>query len=237
MDFERFDRATALSKAGRLEDALREFVTLAAQSSDDDEERLAILYQANCLLHLNRVVEARQLWSEATARQSSPYSEVLDAKLCVVEGNREDAVRKLRDFLDVHEDLRSEGEWSAYAGAQDELGRLLFELERYEEAIKPLEGSLAAGGAGEGRQICFYLGVCHLMNERWKDAEKRLLESLPPDCTDSWWVQAQYYLGRLYYNTGEYSKAKRSLEMCRNFMDQSDGAFKGKVLEWLAKIP
>jgi len=162
---------------------------------------------------------------------------VLDASLCVAEGKPEEAVKKLKNFLIDHVDLRSASEWNAYSGAQDDLGRLLFKMERYREAVDPLEGALASTKAGEGWQICFYLGVCHLFNGKLEEAEAKLIASLPANRSDPWWVQAQYYLGCVYFKQGSYLKARWAFEASLSFVDDSDAELKEKVLSWLAKIP
>jgi len=237
MDFERFDRASALYDLGRAQDALREFEALAEQASSEDDRCLALLYKANCLEDLGRVSEARQFWLQATAIRTSPYSEVLDASLCIAEGKPEEALKKLKNFLIDHVDLQSASEWNAYSGAQNELGRLLFNMERYREAVGPLEGALASTRAGQRWQICFYLGVCHLFNGKLEEAEAKLIESLPANRSDPWWVQAQYYLGCVYFKQGSYLKARWSFEASLSFIDDSDTDFKEKVLSWLGKIP
>jgi len=238
MDFERFDRASALCDSGETEESMREFEALALQATNDDERGLAIHYQANSALLLGRVKEARKLWLRATTMGTGPFSDALDARLCIAEGRSEEAVQKLTTFLRTYVELRSPGNWNAYADAQRDLGRLLFNLERFPEALGPLNGALELAEEGDRRkEICFYLGVCHYFDGKLEEAETKLIESLPADRSDQWWVHAQFYLGCVYYKQRSYLKARWSFEASLSFIDDSDTELKEKVLKWLAAIP
>jgi len=106
MDTERFARAVALRDGGKEEDALREFEALASRATDAFYKGSLLLNQANCLWRLGRLEEAREQWSQATAIWRTPFTEFLDACMCVTEGKSEEAVDKLMVFLKSHIDLK-----------------------------------------------------------------------------------------------------------------------------------
>jgi len=233
MDFERFDRANSLSRSGQLETASQEFEALAQEAEDQDDKNLALFYQAGCLQGLGRISEARRLWSVVTAFRTSPGTEVLDASLCISEGKQTEALQKLTRFLEDHVDLRIPGEWNAYSDAQYELGKLLFSLERDEEAIKPLEGVLASAKGDEGRYVRYLLGLCYYTLELLDKAEEYLL-SVEMSGADSWWVRANFYLGCIYFKKGNSRKAKKSFEVCERFKAELDPELRPTLARWLS---
>jgi len=211
MDSERFERAITLRDAGREEDALREFEALADLASDTQEKGSLIANQATCFWRLGRLKEARQRLSEAAGLWTNLYTEFVDACLSVAEGKNDDALRKLTLFLENHADIKQSSDQDIYVDAQDELGRLLFDLGRYADAVSPLEGALSLAEGDLRKKLCFYLGACHYKNEHWQAAEEKLIESLPVDHADPWWAQAQYYRGVCHYKTGKLEAAEWEL--------------------------
>ena len=122
-----------------------------------------------------------------------------------------------------------------YADAQKRLGLLLFELDRFTEAVHPLQEALKLAKGDKHRSLCFYLGVCHLRNENLDMAEEKLIQSLPADYLDPLWSQAQYNLGSLYFQRGAYLSAKRAFELCETLIDNADVEMKESVSIWLTK--
>jgi tetratricopeptide (TPR) repeat protein len=211
VDFERFQRAIGLRDSGGEEAALHEFEALVSSESDSYDKASLLLNQANCLWRLGRLREARERLAESMSLWATPFAEFLDACLCISEGKKEEAVRKLTTFLVNRTALRESGDEDTYGAAQDELGRLLFELGRYADAIGPLEGALTLADEDQRKMLCFYLGVCQYENRHWQAAEQRLIESLPTDHRDPWWRQAQFYLGLCHFATGDLETAEREL--------------------------
>ena len=154
--------------------------------------------------------------------------------MCVTEGKSEEAVDKLRAFLRSHTDLKESDRQKVYFDAQDELGQLLFNLGRHAEAVDPLEGALTIAEGDHRKTLCYYLGVCHYSTGKWKAAESELIQSLPENRHDPWWVHAQYHLGCSYFQRHAYLDAKQAFELCDCFMDEADTEMKQNVSRWLA---
>lgn len=213
MKEERFNNAWVLRDSGKDAEALREFEALSGLASDDSERRALLLQQANCLWRLNRTKEARDRLSEAEALGINPSAKLMDARLCIAEGNPDEAVRRLLLFLRGYAELKHSREADTYVDAQEELGRLLVDLGRYAQAVEPLRDASSVGVAEETqrRRLCFYLGICYFKAEHWHAAEEQFIESLPADNQDAWWGQAQYYLGICHYESGNLAAAEQAL--------------------------
>jgi tetratricopeptide (TPR) repeat protein len=188
------------------------------------------------LWRLDRLVEARQRLSEAEQIGMTLYTELMDARLCIAEGKSEEAVRKLNLFLVNHTEMKRCGDEFTYAAAQGELGRLLVDLERYPEAIDPLEGALSLSTAhGDRRKVlCFYLGICHFKNEQWDAAKEKFIQSLPSDRRHPWWAQAQYYLGICDFETGNLKAAEQKL--IQSLPDDRNNPLWSKVQYQLGRV-
>lgn len=86
------------------------------------------------------------------------------------------------------------------------------------------------------RKLCLYLGSCHFESGDVEAAERRLLESVPPNCEHPLWTQAQFHLGRVYFQKGAYVKAKESFERCEFFGDKTDTELMQGLSTWHARI-
>ena len=233
MDSARFDRAIALRDAGKDEDALMEFDALAAITLNTEEKSSLLANGATCLARLGRFNEARRHLSEAERCWTNPYTEFADACLCVFEGKRDEAARKLALFLQKYSGVKELVGEEIYADAQKRLGLLLFELDRFTQAVHPLQEALRSAEGDQHRSLCFYLGVCHLRNGHLDVAEEKLIQSLPTDYSDPLWSQAQYNLGNLYFQRGAYLNAKKAFELCEAFVGDADVQMKESVSIWL----
>lgn len=83
MDYDRFKRAMKLRDAGEVAAALEELEALERPPLDDGDHPTLFLNQANCLWRLGRLTEARQRWSEEAELLTGPFTEILDAWLCI----------------------------------------------------------------------------------------------------------------------------------------------------------
>lgn len=153
-----------LRDAGKNEDALREFEALGDLASNEYERCEFLLQQANCLYRLDRTAEARHRLSEAEKIGTFPSTELMDARLCISEGVRDEAVRKLFRFLQNHVGLRQSSEEGTYVCALEELSRLLIDLGRHAEAVGLLDEalSLSAVEGDQRKRLSFYLGICNM---------------------------------------------------------------------------
>jgi tetratricopeptide (TPR) repeat protein len=215
---ERFYLAIELRDAGQLDDALQEFAELASLSPDPQDKVDLIGNQVNCLIRLGRVKEARKRWAEAEGLGRNTYGTYMDAWLSLEEGNHQEAVRKFTLFLtcpvekflaDV--DTARSIDQETYVEAGERLGRLLLDLERYAEAVPPLENALKLADGAQRKKICFYLGICEVHRKQWRAAEEKLFENLPREMNDPLWAQTQYYLGRCHFETGKLELAEQEL--------------------------
>jgi tetratricopeptide (TPR) repeat protein len=209
MNSDRYRRANELRESGREEEALREFEAMAEVEADEQERDSLIGNQVNCLWRLGRLREARERNSKRLT--GTPSSELLDAYITVSEGNLTEAEQKLKDFLTRHAELRNSEHRFLYFSAQDELGRLYFDLERYDEAITPLHEALAIADENRRRWLNYHLGVCYVWTAKWETALAKLAESLPSDPHDPWWAEAQYYIGLCHARLGKLELAEREL--------------------------
>ena len=214
MDYQRFSRAIALRDDGENAAALRELEELTALESNDTDKGILLLNQANCLWRIGRLEDARRRLREAERSGSTPFTEFLDACICVTERKSEEAIQKLRGFLTRHAALKQSEHYRVYFDAADELGVLLFNHGRFADAIGPLEQALTITEGDHRKTLCFYLGVCYFKAERWDSAEERLIQSLPDDHLDPWWLQAQYYLGLCHCANRRWDAAEYSLSQC-----------------------
>jgi uncharacterized protein HemY len=80
--------------------------------------------------------------------------------------------------------------------------------------------------------MSLYLGIAHLETGNLHDAEKRLVQSLPANCNDPIWTEAQFQLGRLYFQRGAYVKAKDAFEQCE-LLAKDDSELKQTASAWL----
>jgi len=236
VDQERFQKSVSLKDSGNYEEALREMEALASVETDEQYKGALLLGQARCLSGLGRLKEARQHLTESARIWNNPYTELVDAYLCAEEGKQEDATAKLMLFLETYDsDLKEPGNEDTYSEASERLGYLLFEAKRYADAIPHLTHALAFPETdARKRQLCSYLGFCHLETGNLDTAERKLVESLPPDREDPSWTEAQFHLGRVFFQRGAYEKAKETFERCEFFMHSADTELKQKISEWLA---
>jgi tetratricopeptide (TPR) repeat protein len=211
VDWERFQHATSLWLEGNNERALREFDELVTATADNEEMGSLLLMQARCLLDSGRVKEARERWSEAASCWNNLYANLMDAYLSIEEGKREDAARKLMQWLQRHKhELGQLGDEETFSKACERLGYLLFESQRYGEAIQPLTDALMYPQTDERkRQLCFYIGISCLETLKLADAERSLIESIPPNPEDPLWAKAQFHLGRVYFRKARTQKPRK----------------------------
>jgi len=224
-----------LRDQGKEEDALRELEALANVTPDPDDKASLELNQITCLRRLGRLQEARQrLGAAMRTLTNPPYADFIDACLSVSEGQIEEALQKLRAFLQNHIGMRLIDP-ELYSDAQERLGLLLYQMRRFPDAIGPLEQALTlTKDDAIRRRLCYYIGSSNFECGDFQAAEPRFAESLLLDRRDPLWAQAQYYLGHIYFKKGAYFKAQRAFGLCECFMDDSDTRLKEEVLSWLA---
>jgi tetratricopeptide (TPR) repeat protein len=213
MDTKRFENALHAIDSGHVAEALSEFDSLADLAPDAQEKSSMLMGQASCLMHLGLIAEARERWSRSAACWTNLYTEYFDLILCTLEGRRNEAIAKIREFLSHRDELIESGDQNLYSDAAERLGYLLFDLGRYEEAIKPFTGAAETAETEARRaEMKLYLGMCYIQVGNFRAAEQTLLESLPADANDPLWPRVQFQRGSLYFQRGAYTQAKAVLE-------------------------
>jgi tetratricopeptide (TPR) repeat protein len=239
MDIPRYWRAIKLQNCGQHTDALREFELLTPLTSDPQWKCNLLVCQTTSLWQLGRLQEARQRLAEAILFSSNVYTEHLDACLTIGEGKRREGMEMLAEFLKVHPDLKDSkntDERHLYFDACERLGYVLFESERYAEAISFLDEALTDTAGHDRRKLCYFLGVCNGKVGSIEKAKALLTESLSPDPNDPLWVHGQYQLGCLYAREGKIPSAIESFKLCKSMADTVDQEFKDNLLAWLSKL-
>ena len=233
---ERFQKADSLQKAGKNEEALREFEAISNEISDAYDKSRLLLYEVASLVTLGRLKEARQRWSTAADYSADSYTDLIDAYLCCEEGKHEEAFDKLTRLLDDEDgELRKPENEGTYSEASERLGYLLFDAKRYAEAISRLTEALITPDSDERkRKMSLYLGISQLEMRNLDAAEERLLNGMPANCEDPMWTEAQFQLGRLYFYRGAYVKAKEAFERCELIAKAGDTELKQTATQWLS---
>ncbi len=235
MDSERFNHAITLRDFGREEEAIRELEQLATIESDKQKKGSLIHNKAVCLWRLGRLREARQCLSEAQQLWTNEYTEATDARLCVDEGNENEALQKLTNFFKQHANLAEPGDRQVYGETFEALGFLLFKLKRYAEAVEPITAALALSDNDQESKIRrFYLGICHLQIGNLELALRELTASLPSNQKDPLWKQAQFQLGELYFRLEDFHRSRRAFELAELF--ENDPESSRNISKWLSAV-
>lgn len=95
--------------------------------------------------------------------------------------------------------------------------------------------ALTFAAGDQRKKLSCYLGICYYKTGKLKDAEDKLIQSLPDSPTDPWWFPAQYELGCTYFGLGAYVKAKKAFEMCAFYVNERDVEMKENVSRWLTE--
>jgi len=239
MDEQKFQSACQLRDQGKLTEAYDEFIQLAESAADPLDKAGATIYAANTLEISGQIEAATKKLREARSLiEGYPHPKSgADEKLSALElfldyeganllwlrgGDLEAALDKFEAAIKKH---RLEARFSKHNLAPIELHArdfyeaiqirrafILADLGRWKEALPILEGIESPREYKEG--IAFYLGHCYLAAQDYGKAEQKLTKALKlGGLPASLEYRAHCELGMLYYNIGEYSKAKKELQI------------------------
>ncbi len=242
MDSRWFEKEVALQNACRVQEALKEYHTLAQATVDLTERAMVILNEVNCLSDLGQATDARARLNDARALlpETSEFranAEVSEACLDRAEGKFKRALKKLESVLREHANLlQTPNHRFLYEDIQIGRGMLLVELGRSPEARAILEEALTFDLDAEDRgSVLCYLGRCYLDLGELSIARERYEEALKnggaPTHVET---RARYELGRIYYHNEAYARAKEQFELREPTADASYPS-KQELWQWLAK--
>lgn len=235
MDTERFNRALSLLNSGDAAAALQEFSLLGNLESNREEKSSLLLNQVPCLMSLGRIEEARQRWLESAAYGRNLYTDYIDIFLCLMEDKTDEALQKLAEFVNDREDLARSDHEDLYSDAAEEFGYLLFEKQRYDDAIEPFKRALFNPETRRAqKENSLYLAMCYIQTDKLDVAERTFAQILPIDCEDQLWPTVQYQLGRLFYKKGSYARARKAFELSQLSTPEED--LRANASLWLSHI-
>jgi tetratricopeptide (TPR) repeat protein len=250
MNEQRFLQACELREAGKLREAVDEFVKLA-DTTEDRVDKAGILWSAaTTSMALQDFDLTRQQLKQVrilvpmldNASPSDPDRRLFsllvgvlteEADLAYVEGKKEEALIKLSHLLDRHgETLRSSQFRDAYRNVQVLRAYLLADHGSWTEALPILEE--AQHWETRKDLISFYLGHCYLASGDYLRAEQKLAQAVTLSLPAPLDYKAHCELGTALFMLKDYARAKTEFKKCAEtadpiYMKQC------KVWKWLEK--
>jgi len=220
MDTEAFNRAIALRDAGKVKEALREFVALAEATVDLEEKAALLGNQCTCLTILGLYQEARKqltlALSIAPKTQCLLYHQYVDAALSGHEGQWSRTLQLVERLLEEYGELLLQPEHRRlYQDVQVLRGATLVAHSRFREARTVLEECLRLNlNAQDEREVLSSLGTCYINLGEKGRAKEMLLKALEKGLGGGNAVSAHYHLGTIYFAETAYAKAWMEFEWC-----------------------
>lgn len=220
MDQGRFEKATALQREGRIEDACREFHSMAAESNDPNERAALLINEVRCYADLGRVADAelilQQIRDLAPDDSEARFSvDFVEACVAAQGGKHEKAVLHFEATLKGYVDLLQTDEYrDLYEEIQQRKAFSLVHLQRYQEAIPVLRDASSFGtlGAETQQQVHLYLGICHAELHEPQLAKEQFLGVLDFGLKNATEADARYNLGVVCFLDGGFAQSKHQLE-------------------------
>ena len=228
-DSQSLDRACALRDEGNFHEAYRLFM-LAANRTENLLDRAGILLNAaTSLTQSNEQERARnqlkQIRELLGSMNRSGFSkdeqdefvrvavgiEIEEAEVLETEGKTEAAIEQLAATLTRFEDeIQEPSRTEIYDEIQTRRAYFLTDLGQFEKAIPILEE--AKSRRNDDTIFLFYLGHCYLSAKRWNEARQKLERALALRPRPRIAFQTHGALGMVFYETGDYQRAKEELE-------------------------
>ena len=228
-DSQLLDKACALREEGRFREAYDLFM-LAANQADNPLEKACILLNATTNLtqsdeqarSRHQLNQIRDLLGTANSSglnedeqdefvHAQVGIEMEEAEVLVTEGKIEAAIEQLTATLARFKDeIQEPSRIDIYDEIQTRRAYFLADLDQFEKAIPILEE--AKGRRNDDTIFLFYLGHCYLSAKRWGEAQDKLERALILGPRPGIAFQAHGSLGMVFYETGNYSRAKQELE-------------------------
>ena len=137
--------------------------------------------------------------------------EIEEAEVLVTEGKIEAAIEQLaataRRFKD---EIQQPSRLEVYDEIQARRAYFLTDLGQFEKAIPILEEIKSR--RNDDTIFLFYLGHCYFRAKRWQEAQQKLERALTLGPRPRIAFQAHGTLGTVFYETGDYHRAKHELE-------------------------
>jgi tetratricopeptide (TPR) repeat protein len=214
---ERFIAALILGFDGQEQKAIEELRALLTEAEQDEDKGWILLYEARFLGHLLRVAEARErlatvskIWGRTPEHDARIA--VGQAALYEAEGDPARTLKELERILKEYA-----GQWNLpelqdpYEEIQETRGRLLVGQDRWEEAL-PLLEEFSRSERPKAGEFYYNLGYCYFMAEEWDKSAERFEEALTKELHPAFVSAAHYYLGRLEYRKGAFTRAIKEYE-------------------------
>jgi len=228
-DSQSLDRAYALREEGNFREAYGLFM-LAASRTENLLERAGILLNAATNLtqtdeqerSRNQLKQIRELLGSMNPSGFSKDEqdefvrvtvgiEIEEAEVLATEGKIEAAIERLAATLVRFKDeIQQPSRIEFYDEIQTRRAYFLTDLGQFEKAIPILEA--ARSRRNDDTIFLFYLGHCYLSAKRWGEAQQKLERALALRPRPGIAFQAHGSLGMVFYETGDYSRAKEELE-------------------------
>lgn len=228
-DSQLLDRACALREEGKFREAYGLFM-LAANQTDNALKKACILLNAATNLtqsheqersrnHLNQIRELLGTLNPSTLSQDEQDEfihvavgiEIEEAEVLVTEGKIEAAIEQLAATLEKFKaEIKEPRRIPIYDEINTRRAYILADLELFDEAIPRLEES--EHRRNDDSIFLFYLGACYYRAKRFGEAQQKLERSLSLGPRRGIAFQAHATLGQVFYETGDYLRAKKQLE-------------------------
>lgn len=221
MDQPRFESAVALRDAGRAEDAIGEFRSMAAEASDPNEKAAMMLNEVRCYCNLSRLNEAERVLKEIRKLEPDDIVALLNADFAAacleaLRGKHEKALFKFDHILQEYVGLLQTSEYHDLCeDIRQRRACALADLIRHSEAVPLLKeaASFESLTAGQKQRIHLYLGRCYYALAEIDPAKEEFLRVIDFGLKNELEVQAQYNVAILYFNVGAFARSKYQLEM------------------------
>jgi len=207
-----------LRKAGRLEDALKEYGALAASASNTADRAAFMLSQVSLLCEMGESASARKLWNDAKGilPQQSEFSALAkfaESDILMTEGRYSQMLDKLDEIERFHSTLLDSAEYGFLRETiRARRGIALALLKRPDEALSLLEGAHRVEPT-DGT-ICFYLSSCYFNQALYAKARDMLIEAFQHGIPTHLQYRAHFALGLTYYHLRSLARALEQFELC-----------------------
>jgi tetratricopeptide (TPR) repeat protein len=249
IDSQLIDKACALREEGKFLEAYDLFMLAASQVDHPLEKARLLLNATTNLTQSNEQVRSRNHLHQIrelleTVKPSRLNKEELDdfvhglvgieieeAEVLVTEGRIEAAIEQLTATLARFKDeIQEPSRIDAYDEIQTRRAYFLTDLDQFQKAIPILEE--AKGRRNDDTIFLFYLGHCYFRAKRFDDAQEKLERALVLGPRPRIAFQAHGSLGMVFYETGDYQRAKQELETCAR-LAAPDYIKQAHIWKWL----
>lgn len=215
------EHAYRLCEAGKWNEALVQFETLASRNVGALEKAGFLIDQATCHSELGDFEKARALVAEAkvlTTGDLEAWAQVdfFAATLLLMEERREEGLeaisRLLRDYSDWFGTMEGR---ELYRDVQLQRAFSLMHVPRYQEARPALEEVIGFPLEDDNKVLVrCHLGRCYCEPGEYSLAKEQFSEANRLSVPEDWESIFHYYFGYSLYSLKEYRAAKREFLLC-----------------------